>query len=153
MCIRDRCNVVCTITDPYVVHHGALGGFVTIYLKNKEKINDVMSYIKTINGVELVLNKEDSVKKLKQPEDRIGDIIVTSNEKFAIGKKESDHDLSQLKEPLRTHGGLGETDIPIFISKKIDNSYKSKGILKNYDIFDLALNLSLIHIFEPTRPY
>ena len=58
---------------------------------------------------------------------RIGDIIVTSNENFAIGKKKSDHDLSQLKEPLRTHGGLGETDIPIFISKKTlaNNSNKS----------------------------
>jgi len=99
-----------------------------------------MNYIKTIEGIELVLNKEDSVRELKQPMDRIGDIIVTSNEKYAIGKKKSDHDLSQLKEPLRTHGGLGETDIPIFISKKIDESYKSKGVLKNYDIFDLALN-------------
>ena len=137
---KDECNVVCTITDPYVVHHGALGGFVTIYLKNKAKIDDVINYIKTVKGVELVLNKKDSVKKLNQPEDRIGDIVVTSNENFAIGKKKSDHDLSQLKEPLRTHGGLGETDIPIFISKKIDDSYKSKGVLKNYDIFDLALN-------------
>ena len=137
---KDECNVVCTITDPYVVHHGALGGFVTIYLKNKAKIDDVINYIKAIKGVELVLNKKDSVKKLNQPEDRIGDIVVTSNENFAIGKKKSDHDLSQLKEPLRTHGGLGETDIPIFISKKIDVSYKSKGVLKNYDIFDLALN-------------
>ena len=99
-----------------------------------------MNYIKKINGVEMVINKEDSIKKLKQPHDRIGDIVVTSNEKFAIGKKESDHDLTKLKEPLRTHGGLGETDIPIFISRKIDDSYKSKGTLKNYDIFDLALN-------------
>ena len=45
-----------------------------------------------------------------------------------------------IRDRLRTHGGLGETDIPIFISRKIDDSYKSKGILKNYDIFDLALN-------------
>ncbi len=137
---KDECNVVCTITDPYVVHHGALGGFVNIYTKNKNRVNDIMNYIKTIEGIELVLNKEDSVRELKQPMDRIGDIIVTSNEKYAIGKKKSDHDLSQLKEPLRTHGGLGETDIPIFISKKINESYKSKGVLKNYDIFDLALN-------------
>ena len=137
---KDECNVVCTITDPYVVHHGSFGSFVTIYVKDKTKINEVMNYIKTINGVELVINKEESIKKLKQPEDRIGDIVVTSNEKFAIGKKESDHDLTKLKEPLRTHGGLGETDIPIFISRKIDGSYKSKGVLKNYDIFDLALN-------------
>ena len=34
-----------------------------------------MNYIKTINGVELVINKEESINKLKQPEDRIGDRI------------------------------------------------------------------------------
>ena len=63
---KDECNVVCTITDPYVVHHGALGGFVTIYLKNKAKIDDIINYIKTIKGVELVLNKKDSVKNTKK---------------------------------------------------------------------------------------
>ena len=137
---QDNFKVILPITDPYVVHHGSFGSFVTIYVKDKSKINEVINYIKTINGVEMVINKEESIKKLKQPQDRIGDIVVTSNEKFAIGKKESDHDLTKLKEPLRTHGGLGETDIPIFISRKIDDSYKSKGVLKNYDIFDLALN-------------
>jgi phosphonoacetate hydrolase len=99
-----------------------------------------MDYIKTIEGIDLVLTNSESVDKLKQPKDRIGDIVVTSNEKFAIGKKKSDHDLTKLKEPLRTHGGLGESDIPIFLSKKIDQSYKSKGVLRNFDIFDLALN-------------
>ena len=24
---KDACNVVCTITDPYVVHHGSFGSF------------------------------------------------------------------------------------------------------------------------------
>ena len=137
---KDSCNVICTITDPYVVHHGSFGSFVTIYLKNKHEISKIMDYIKTIEGIDLVLTNSESVDKLKQPKDRIGDIVVTSNEKFAIGKKKSDHDLTKLKEPLRTHGGLGESDIPIFLSKKIDQSYKSKGVLRNFDIFDLALN-------------
>jgi len=74
---KDECNVVCTITDPYVVHHGSFGSFVTIYLKDKSKTNDVMNYIKTINGVDLVMSKADSISELKQPEDRIGDIVVT----------------------------------------------------------------------------
>ena len=99
-----------------------------------------MVFLKTINGVDLVLNHKDSVERLHQPKDRIGDIVFTSNEKFAIGKKKTDHDLTKLKEPLRTHGGRGESDIPIFISKKLNENYKSKGELKNYDIFDLALN-------------
>ena len=137
---KDACNVVCTITDPYVVHHGAFGSFVTIYCKDKSKIDEVMVFLKTINGVDLVLNHKDSVERLHQPKDRIGDIVFTSNEKFAIGKKKTDHDLTKLKEPLRTHGGRGESDIPIFISKKLNENYKSKGELKNYDIFDLALN-------------
>jgi len=137
---KDTCNVICTITDPYVVHHGAFGSFVTIYLKDKKQISDVINFIKTIKGIDLVLSNDESVNKLKQPKDRIGDIVATSNEKFAIGKKETDHDLTKLKEPLRTHGGMGESDIPIFLSKKIDQSYKSKGTLRNYDIFDLALN-------------
>ena len=46
-----------------------------------------MAYIKTLKGVEMVIDKDESIKKLKQPKDRIGDIVVTSNEKFAIGKK------------------------------------------------------------------
>ena len=137
---KDTCNVICTITDPYVVHHGSFGSFVTIYLKDKKQISDVINFIKTIKGIDLVLSNDESVNKLKQPKDRIGDIVATSNEKFAIGKKETDHDLTKLKEPLRTHGGMGESDILIFLSKKIDQSYKSKGTLRNYDIFDLALN-------------
>ena len=137
---KDFCNVICTITDPYVVHHGSFGSFVTIYLEDKNKISEVVKYIKTIKGIDIVLSNDESVKKFNQPKDRIGDIVVTSDENFAIGKKESDHDLTKLKEPLRTHGGMGESDIPIFLSKKIDQSYKSKGVLRNFDIFDLALN-------------
>ena len=101
-------------------YHGSFRVFsIQLCKEIKNKINEVMAYIKTLKGVEMVIDKDESIKKLKQPKDRIGDIVVTSNEKFAIGKKESDHDLTKLKEPLRrTHGGLGETDMPIFISKK-----------------------------------
>lgn len=137
---KDICNVICTITDPYVVHHGSFGSFVTIYLKDKNIIKEAVDYIKSIEGIDLVLTNSESVTQLNQPSDRIGDLVVTSNENFAIGKKKTDHDLTKLKEPLRTHGGMGETDIPIFLSKKIDQGYKSKGTLRNFDIFDLALN-------------
>ena len=137
---KESCNVICTITDPYVIHHGALGSFVTIYIENKEKINEIKEYIQKIEGIDVALTKEEAVRKLNQPEDRIGDLVVTCKASFALGKGEKDHDLSQLKEPLRSHGGLDETSIPIFISDKLDESYKKKNKLHNYDIFDLALN-------------
>lgn len=137
---KESCNVICTITDPYVIHHGALGSFVTIYIENKEKINEIKEYIQKIEGIDVALTKEEAVRKLNQPEDRIGDLVVTCKASFSLGKGEKDHDLSQLKEPLRSHGGLDETSIPIFISDKLDESYKKKNKLHNYDIFDLALN-------------
>ena len=28
----DKCRIILPITDPYVIHHGALGGFATIYV-------------------------------------------------------------------------------------------------------------------------
>ena len=43
-------KVILPITDPYVVHHGALGSFATIYLKDKSKINDAMEEIKKIKA-------------------------------------------------------------------------------------------------------
>ena len=137
---KESCNVICTITDPYVIHHGALGSFVTIYIENKEKINEIKEYIQKIEGIDVALTKEEAVRKLNQPKDRIGDLVVTCKASFALGKGEKDHDLSQLKEPLRSHGGLDETSIPIFISDKLDESYKKKNKLHNYDILDLALN-------------
>ena len=128
---KDNCNVICTITDPYVIHHGALGSFVTIYLDNKDKINEIKNYIQAIEGIDVALTKEEAVNKLNQPADRIGDLVVTCKASFALGKGEKDHDLSQLKEPLRSHGGLDETSIPIFISDKLDDSYKKK---RNYEV-------------------
>ena len=41
-------KVILPITDPYVVHHGSLGSFATIYLEDKTKVNDVIESIKEI---------------------------------------------------------------------------------------------------------
>ena len=40
----DGVRVICPITDPYVVHHGALGAAVTIYLTDKTILNQVADY-------------------------------------------------------------------------------------------------------------
>lgn len=137
---KNSTNVICTITDPYVVHHGALGSFVTIYIGDKSKTENIKNFIKDIDGIDVALTKEESVKQLHQPSDRIGDLVVTCKADYALGKGVKDHDLSQLKEPLRSHGGLDETLIPIFVSEKLNKNYKEKKQLNNYDIFDLALN-------------
>ena len=36
---ENETKVILPITDPYVVHHGSLGSFATIYLENKDKLD------------------------------------------------------------------------------------------------------------------
>ncbi|MFN8369245.1 MAG: phosphonoacetate hydrolase [Bacteriovoracaceae bacterium] len=71
-------KVVCPITDPYVVHHGALGGAVTVHIKDKAKVNEVANFIMNIEGITEVHNKEMSEKKLELAQDRIGDLLLAA---------------------------------------------------------------------------
>ncbi|MDC6447542.1 phosphonoacetate hydrolase [Alphaproteobacteria bacterium] len=131
-------KVILPITDPYVVHHGALGSFATIYLKDKTKIDEAMEVIKKIQDIEVVVTNEVGCKEYDLPKDRMGDIICMSSKHMTIGSSESAHDLSKLKEPLRSHGGLHEREVPFISNKKI-KSFESKDKLNNYDAFYYAI--------------
>ena len=135
---KGKTKVILPITDPYVVHHGALGSFATIYLDNKEDLNDVISEIKKIKDIEVVLNKEQACSKYNLPNDRMGDVICMSSEYMTIGSSKNKHNLSELKEPLRSHGGLHEREVPFIINKKIDQIASNKQ-LYNYDAFYYAI--------------
>ena len=136
---KIKTKVILPITDPYVVHHGALGSFATIYLDNKNDLEIVINEIKKIKEIEVVLNKEDACKTYNLTEDRTGDIICMSSEFMTIGSSKNKHDLSGLNEPLRSHGGLHEREVPFIINQKI-KKINSEKQLYNYDAFYYAIN-------------
>jgi len=131
---KGKTKVILPITDPYVVHHGALGSFATIYLDNKNDLNSVIDKIKKIKDIEVVLNKEEACSRYNLPEDRMGDIICMSSEYMTIGSSKEKHNLSGLKEPLRSHGGLHEREVPFIINRKMSQIDLTKQ-LYNYDAF------------------
>tara|TARA_B100001540_G_scaffold295704_1_gene296761 strand:- start:316 stop:879 length:564 start_codon:yes stop_codon:yes gene_type:complete len=131
-------KVILPITDPYVVHHGALGSFATVYLDDKSKIDEAINEIKTIKDIEVVVTNEVGCRDYDLPRDRMGDIICMSSKNMTIGSAESAHDLSKLKEPLRSHGGLHEREVPFISNKKI-NSIDTNIKLNNYDAFYYAI--------------
>lgn len=139
----DASRVICPITDPFVRHHGALGSFVRVYLKDISKLEPMLSFCKSLPEIEEALSREDAAEKYEMPLDREADIVVISKSHAVMGSKEADHDLSQLKDhPLRSHGGLSEQDIPVLMSKQVDTELASGKSWRNYDIFDLVLNWS-----------
>jgi phosphonoacetate hydrolase len=133
------CKVILPITDPYVMHHGALGSYATVYLKG-EAPDDVARMISKLEGIDVVYAKAEGCAKFGLPPDRTGDLIVLSGgPKFTkvIGTSASKHDLSGLDAPLRSHGGLSEQEVPIIINRKANNLPKD---LRNFDAFYIGCN-------------
>jgi phosphonoacetate hydrolase len=133
------CKVILPITDPYVVHHGALGSYATVYLKG-EAPDDVARVISKLEGIDVVYAKAEGCAKFGLPPDRTGDLIVLSGgPRFTkvIGTSASKHDLSGLDAPLRSHGGLSEQEVPIIINQKAHNLPKN---LRNFDAFYIGCN-------------
>ena len=138
------CRVICPITDAFVGHHGALGGFVRIYLENKDDRHKVYEIVKAIEGVEKVWTAENVAKELEQPLDREGDLAVVADKRTVIGGSEKDHDLSALKgKRLRTHGSLHEASVPFILSEPLNDKYSNRAkenTLRSREIFEYALN-------------
>jgi phosphonoacetate hydrolase len=136
---KDKARVILPITDPYVVHHGALGSFAVVYC---DKPQEWAAKLKAMPGIEAALTKEEAAAKFELPADRLGDLIVVSTQHKVLGTSASRHDLSGLTEPLRSHGGISEQRVPLLCNRKLaDGAAAASHRWRNFDAFDLALNL------------
>ena len=132
---EGHAKVILPITDPYVVHHGALGSYATSYA---DDAGDIPDRLRAIPGVTDVMDNATACAKFGLPPERVGDLVVVSERHMTLGSRAQDHDLSGLTEPLRSHGGPTEQTVPFIISKPTPD-LASSG-LRNFDIFDAALN-------------
>lgn len=137
-------RVICPITDPFVKHHGALGSFVRVYLRSEIDLAEVMEKTASISGIALVLDGKTASTRYQMPLDREGDFVVIGDTHTVIGSSKREHDLSGLNgHRLRSHGGLSEQIVPFILSHKLNDEYLDRAkntYLRNYDIFDFALN-------------
>ncbi|MBZ8119563.1 phosphonoacetate hydrolase [Roseovarius sp. LXJ103] len=133
---KDAARVILPITDPYVVHHGALGSFATAYLPEGADAADIIKRLAARDEILDVMNKADAVARFELPGDRIGDIVMISTENMTLGTSEHRHDLAALNEPLRSHGGLTEQEVPFIVNRVID--LPNQPELRNFDAFFYA---------------
>jgi len=133
-----KARVILPITDPYVVHHGALGSFATVYLPAGTEAPGAAARLREVAGIELVLDRLQASARFELPADRIGDLVVISRHDVVVGTSASRHDLSGLDAPLRSHGGLSEQQVPFVLSRP--TRLPPDRRLRNYDLFDAALN-------------
>jgi phosphonoacetate hydrolase len=129
--------VILPITDPYVVHHGALGSYATVYLEPGE-VARARAALASVPGVEAVLERDEAAARFALPADRIGDLVVLGDRSTVLGKSAAYHDLSAVQHGLRSHGGLHEREVPLAVTSPLRHPVTRP--LTNADIFDLVLN-------------
>ena len=134
-------RVILPITDPYVVHHGALGSFATVYLPEATDIASIKSELLAIAGMEAVYDNPQGCEHFGLANDRMGDLILVSTKHTVIGTTAERHDLSGLEVPLRSHGGVTEQRVPLIVSQPVSGLDEAHR-LRNFDIFNVALNHS-----------
>jgi phosphonoacetate hydrolase len=134
-----RARVILPITDPYVVHHGALGSFATVYLPPEADAAALAKRIGALRGVESVRSRDEAAAFFELPADRIGDLVVVSERSKVIGTSQARHDLSALEVPLRSHGGVSEQRVPLIVNRRLKEIDPDRR-WRNFDAFDLVLN-------------
>src|SRR5690348_5956549 len=134
---KGKARVILPITDPYVVHHGALGSYAIIYCSEAPTWKAKLA---AMPGIERALLKDEAAACFELPADRLGDLIVVSTKHKVLGTSAARHDLSGLTEPLRSHGGLSEQKVPLICNRTLAQPTGGRQ-WRNFDAFDLALNL------------
>ena len=139
---KNQARVILPITDPYVVHHGALGSFALAYLGASGDQAAVAARIAALPGIELVLTRGEAAARFELPPDRIGDLVVVSQQDTVVGTSRERHDLSGLDVPLRSHGGMSEQKVPLIVNRSVSAQPQNRR-WRNFDAFDLGLNLAV----------
>ncbi|MEW6512648.1 MAG: phosphonoacetate hydrolase [Pseudomonadota bacterium] len=137
-------KVICPITDAFVRHHGALGGFVRVWcLGGKATPQAIIDLIKDMPGIAMALDKEEACRRFELPPDREGDVAVIGDINTVIGASVADHDLSKLADArLRSHGSTTEARVPFILSRPVSADFQQRAVqgLKSYQIFEYAIN-------------
>jgi phosphonoacetate hydrolase len=134
-----QARVILPITDPYVVHHGALGSFATVYLPATVDAGALGRRLGALPGVELVLDRAAACTRFELPADRMGDLVVISGRHVVLGTAAARHDLTGLDAPLRSHGGISEQRVPLLVNRRTAG-LAPDARLRNFDVFDVVLN-------------
>lgn len=139
-------RVILPITDPYVVHHGALGSFAQVHFPTDHASrltpHKVIQWLLNQPGITEVHERAIAARLMELPPDRMGDLVVCSGRNVVLGRTPEHHDLKVIEGGLRSHGGRYEEMVPFVLSEPLnpDHAARAAGDPRNFDVFDFACN-------------
>jgi phosphonoacetate hydrolase len=110
--------------DRYVKHHRTFGGIAWVWLKSPEDAARATEVIRSLQGIESVLTRDEAARRFHLMPERIGELVVLGDKDTVFGETETE--VEALPPTFRTHGSLHETVIPMVI-------YNASGTLPPAD--------------------
>lgn len=135
-------RVILPITDPYVVHHGALGSFAQVHVPEGADVRAIQQWLLGREGISECHDRTTAARLMELPEDRMGDLVVASGKDVVLGRSPAWHDLKSIAGPLRSHGGRYEEMVPLLFSEPLTPAYAAmaRADVRNFDIFEITCN-------------
>ena len=117
----DAARVILPITDPYVVHHGALGSFATVYLPHEADTRDVIERLAAEPGIELVLDRRDGCERFELPPDRVGDVVVIGNAATSCSARGAMNTICPVSTcRCARMAALSEQNVPLLFNRPVE---------------------------------
>jgi phosphonoacetate hydrolase len=138
--VAPRARVTLPITDPYVLHHGSLGGAAMIYLFDEPEAA-VRRALEGRPELATLMNRAEAAATLELPPARIGDLVALASPSAVLGKSPAHHDLAAVATGLRSHGGAVERRVPLVSSRPLPLHRSVPTRWRNRDAFWLALGV------------
>ena len=123
-----QARVILPITDPYVVHHGALGSFATVYLPADADVAALGRRLAAVPGVEVVLDRAEACARFELPPDRMGDLVVISTRHVVLGTaRGSPRSLRARRARCARTAGSASSAVPLLVNRRTPGAGPARG--------------------------
>ncbi|MEI7672525.1 MAG: alkaline phosphatase family protein [Deltaproteobacteria bacterium] len=126
--------------DYYIRHHRNFAGSAWVWLKRPADLQPVWEICRSLEGVECVLSREETVRQFRLPGEYVGDLMLLGDRDTVFG--DMDQTVEELPATYRAHGSLHEADVPLII-------HGWEGELSPKETFSHNLHLTRFLFREP----
>lgn len=118
--------------DRYIKHHRTFGGTAWVWLQSPRDIDRVRQTISELEGIEVVLTRQEAAARFHLMPERIGELVVIGDLDTVFGELPTSSE--ELEPGYRSHGSLYERDIPLVIFNYTGVLPPSEEVRVNLDL-------------------
>ena len=131
-------RVILPVTDPYVVHHGALGSYATVYLGTADRPR-ARALLAAGAGSRTRSRQTGGGRRVRAAPRPHRRSRAAGGPRHRARQDPGVARFVQRRDGLRSHGGLHEATVPFIVNRPLKSRYRERlagNRMRNFDLFD-----------------